>query len=34
MNKNDLRALYIMTGSIAAYWMFCAVVIAQHPVLG
>jgi len=34
MNKKDLRALYVMTGSLAAYWVFCAVVIAQHAALG
>jgi hypothetical protein len=29
MDKNDLRAIYIMIGSIAAYWIFCFAVVAQ-----
>jgi len=29
MDKKDLRALYVMAGSMAAYWVFCFGIVAQ-----
>jgi len=30
MDKKDIRALSLMTGSFVAYWVFCVVMIAQN----
>jgi len=30
MKKEDVRALFIMMGSLVVYWIFCVVVSTQY----
>jgi hypothetical protein len=34
MEKKDLRALWAISGSFIAYWIFCLVIIAQNFAMG